>query len=235
MSKDSLKNRRAPIQAIKKPESLRKEVYERIKNALVTNQFHPGQRLEEKYLSDFLQVSRTPIREALTRLEREGLVGSIANRGSFVKRFSVNDILEIMEMREVAEGLAARLFTERADEEEKRHLRETMEPFTIDTVENDIDKYTQANVVFHRTIMRGAGNDRLVATLENLYDHYAVATHRRIIPLTKRERRSLQEHLRVIEAVEEGDSHKAEQEMRQHLRSITDDFVRSSDEIPDLM
>ncbi len=224
-----------PIQAIEKPESLRKEVYERIKNAIVTNKFNPGQRLEEKYLSDSLEVSRTPIREALTRLEHEGLVGSIANRGSFVKRFTVKDILEILELREVNEGLAARLFAERAAEQDVMELRGTMTPFNVDTVEDNIDEYNQANVEFHNIVMQGARNGRLVAALENLYDHYAVATTLRIIPLTKRGARSLREHLRIIAAIEERDSQKAEEEMRLHIRSIIDDFIRSSDEVSDLM
>jgi DNA-binding GntR family transcriptional regulator len=234
--KDDLYERgKAPVRAIKKPESLRREVYERIKTAIVTKKFSPGQRLEEKYLSDSLEVSRTPIREALTRLEHEGLVGSITNRGSFVKRFTVEDILEIMELREVTEGLAARLFAQRAGEKEVKRLRETMEPFTIENVDDDIDEYNQANVEFHNTLMRGARNSRLVSALENLYDHYAVATTLRIIPLTRRGRRSLQEHLRIIEAIQDGEAGKAEDEMRQHIRSIAEDFARSSAEISDLM
>ena len=209
--------------AIEKPDSLRREVYERIKSAIVGRRLNPGERLDEKTLSESLGVSRTPVREALSRLDHEGLVYSCARRGVFVQRFTIKDVLEIIEMREVLEGLATRLFTQRASELERKKLRAIVEPYTTANVGDLIDEYNRDNVRFHDLIMLGSGNSRLVQSLRNLYDHYAMATTVRIIALTKRGGRSVDEHHAIVEAILARDAPLAEQLMRTHIRAVADD------------
>ena len=82
------------LTAINKPESLRQEVYERIKEAIITNQFSPGQKLDEVRIGSMLGVSRTPVREALNRLAQENLAVSEVNRGVYVARITREDLIE---------------------------------------------------------------------------------------------------------------------------------------------
>lgn len=215
------------LTAIKKPESLKQEVYDRIKTAILTNQLAPAQKLDETKIGDLLGVSRTPVREAFTRLAYEGLVFSSPNRGIYVTRITPDDLMEILEIREVLEGLAAASFTNRADAAEVERLAATMQPFTLDNVETLTEEYSLANVEFHNLIMEGAQNERLTRSLNSLYDHLALAKELHLISTTKRAKRSLEEHHRIIAAVRAGDAAEAERQMRLHLGSLRDDVERT--------
>lgn len=216
---------RKVLTAINKPESLRQEVYERIKEAILTNQFDPGQKLDEVRIGEMLGVSRTPVREALNRLAQENLAVSEINRGVYVARVTPQELIEILEIREVLEGLAGRLFTETADAAAIEALKATMQPFTIDTVEKEVEKYNLANVQFHSIIVNGTGKSHLINSIEALYDHLSLAKSMRLISLTKRPVRSFEEHLRIIDAVVSGDAELTERLMRAHIHSLKNDVM----------
>jgi DNA-binding GntR family transcriptional regulator len=219
------------FQSINKPKNLRKTVYERIKKAIISHQLYPGMKLDEKELSERLGVSRTPVREAFARLDQEGLVLIEPNRGVFVSRITVQDLIEVLYMREVLEGLAARLFTDIADEEDIQGLKAIMEPFTEENLYKKIEEYNLANVDFHNYIIKGSKNTRLISTMFNLYDHLSMAKMLKVIPLTGRGLKSFVEHKRLIKAIEEGDPDKAEKILRDHVVSLREDIIENLDKI----
>ena len=205
--------------------NLHEEVYQKLKAAIINSKLYPGMRLNENELSNLFGTSRTPIREAFLRLRQEGFVNNKGpGRGFFVKRITVEDMIEVLQMREALEGLAVRLFTESAKDKKIRRLVEIMNPFTEENLKDMMEDYIIANVNFHKTIIEGSQNVRLISTIRNLYDHLATAKMR-IIDLTGREIKSLLEHKNIIEAILNKDSYKAEKEMRSHVSSLRKDFL----------
>ena len=101
--------------------NLNETIYKKIKKAILTNKFYPGMKLDENELSYLFGISRTPIRESFQRLKQEGFINSKAKRrGFFVSKITAEDVIEVLKMREVLEGLAVRLFTKVASVNEKR-------------------------------------------------------------------------------------------------------------------
>lgn len=205
--------------------NLHEEVYQKLKSAIINNKFYPGLRLDENELCNIFGVSRTPIRESFQRLKQEGFINNKGpGRGFFVKRITVEDMVEVMQIREVLEGLAVRQFTESAKDKKIRRLVEIMSPFTEENLKDMIEDYIIANVNFHKTIIEGSQNARLISTIRNLYDHLATAKMR-IIALTGRGKKSLLEHKNIIDAILNKNSYKAEKEMRFHVSSLRKDFL----------
>ena len=97
------------MKAIKNPPNLKEAVYQRLKESIIRGEISPGSKLVETQISQKLGVSRTPLREAISRLGQEGLLEVVPRHGTFVRKQSVNEILESLEIREALEGLAARL------------------------------------------------------------------------------------------------------------------------------
>ncbi len=219
------------MEPISKPKNLRKQVYKRIKEAIVNHQLYPGMKLDEKQLSEKLGVSRTPIREAFTRLDQEGLVSIEPHRGVFVSRITVRDLIEVLDMREVLEGLSARIFTQRAEEEEIEELKNILRPFTLENVENKIEEYNLANVDFHNCIIDGSKNTRLISTIYNLYDHLSMAKILQIISVTGRAKKSLKQHQNIVKAIEKHESEKVEELTRVHIESLHNDILENLDKI----
>jgi len=204
---------------------LHEEVYQKLKSTIINNKFYPGMRLDEKELCNIFGVSRTPIRESFQRLMQEGFIDNKGSgRGFFVKRIKIEDMVEVLLMREVLEGLAVRQFTESAKDKKIRRLVEIMNPFTEENLKDMMEDYIIANVNFHKTIIEGSHNSRLISTIRNLYDHLAIAKMR-IIALTEREKKSLLEHKNIIKAILNKNSYKAEMEMRFHVSSLRKDFL----------
>ena len=219
------------LKAIENSNNLRTEVYKRIKESIIKHYFLPGMKLDEKQISEKLEVSRTPVREAFNRLVQEGLVNIETGRGVFVSRVTAQDLIEVLYMREVLEGLAARLFTERAEEEDIRKLEKILEPYTEDNVESLLEEYNLANVEFHNFIIEGTKNSRLISTVYNLYDHLTLAKVGQFIKVTGRSVKSLKEHKKIILAITKRDSKKAEDLIKEHICSLRNDILDNLDKI----
>src|SRR5210317_1494632 len=111
-------------------------------------------RLDERALGEQLGVSRTPVREAISRLEQEGIVENIARRGAFVVRKSKNEILDIVDVWAALESMAARLATSRASDAEIAELRSKFTSMDGEDARAHIDEYSDTNIEFHQTIIR---------------------------------------------------------------------------------
>ncbi|MEO8485661.1 MAG: GntR family transcriptional regulator [Betaproteobacteria bacterium] len=205
----------APINA---NASLRDQAYAALKQAIVEADVysHKGEvRLDERQLSLSLGVSRTPIREAMTLLEQEGLLRTVPRRGIFIVRKTKRQIVEMIEMWAAIESLAARLATLNASDEEIAGLRKMFDDFRNSAPAEHINEYSDANIAFHQAIIRLSGSHLMGQTLENLFIHVR-AIRRLTISQADRASRSIVDHMRIIEALEKRDTELAERLVRQH-------------------
>lgn len=197
---------------------LKDKIYDALKQAITAMNIYaePGEpRLDERQLSLELGVSRTPIREAIARLEQEGLVRTVARKGVFVVRKSKREILEMITVWAALESMAARLVTERASEAEIAKLREMFATFEGDRIGAHIDEYSETNISFHQAILRMSRCDLLWQTAENLFIHMRAIRHKTIHE-NHRAERSIIDHLNIIQALEKRDAELAERLVRRH-------------------
>ena len=193
---------------------LRGEVYKILRKGITSGELEPGMRLKEVDLVERLGVSRTPIREALNQLSREGLVEITPRRGAFVKPWGKQEVLEVLLLREVLEGLAGRLAAANMADEEIQVLEELMKDYERGKME-----YSEADRLFHETIVNACGMERLRELIWNLYDSLQM---KKILALSfneqKRIRESIREHRRIIRALRSRDEDKVEQAIRDNFR-----------------
>ena len=198
--------------------SFRDQAYAALKQAIVDADIysHAGEvRLDERQLSLSLGVSRTPIREAMTLLEQEGLLRTVPRRGIFIVRKTKKQIVEMIEMWAALESMAARLATLNASDEDIAGLRTMFDEFRNATPAEHIDEYSDANIAFHQAIIRLSGSHLMGKTIDNLFLHVR-AIRRMTISQSDRAARSIVDHMRIIEALEQRDTELAERLVRQH-------------------
>ena len=198
--------------------ALRARIYRELRAAILEVDVYgdrDAHRLDERQLSRQLAVSRTPVREALQRLEHEGLVVSVPRRGTFVARKTKQEIIETITAWAALESMAARLATLHGSEAEIRLLREMFGEFGEGQVQARIDEYSDSNLRFHQAIMR-MGNSRVLDRLaENLLLHMR-SIRKHTIGERDRAERSIIDHMHIIEALEARDTERAERLVRQH-------------------
>jgi len=205
--------------------ALKDQVYRALKSAITAMDIYSGgegAKLDERRLAETLGVSRTPIREALSRLEQEGLVETIPRKGAFVVRKTKAEILEMVYAWAALESMAARLATERATDEEIGRLRELFGTFGApDGATAQIDEYSDTNIRFHQSIMALSKNATLQALAETLFVHMRAI---RAKTITERDRasRSIIDHMHIIEAIEQRDTDLAERLVREHTFGLAD-------------
>ena len=149
---------------------LREIVYEELKMQILTGEIKPGTRMMEVELADGMGVSRTPIREAIRKLEKEGLVTIEPRRGAYASEASVEDMVDILEVRQELEGLAASLAATRITEEYKKQMIEAAENFKCGLEEGDTEKLIQSDTLFHHVIVDATENNVLVNMVEQLQE-----------------------------------------------------------------
>lgn len=196
------------------------QVTNAIRDAIVTGEYEPGQKLSETALSEYFKVSRTPIREALKQLEREGLVEIIPRVGTCVTKPTEQELKELFTLKEVLEGLAAGLFAEIGNANEIKKVQKAVADMEKALQTSDNKLYVEANSIFHKTILDGANNSKLSYMLNLLlnqipYNRYVFIT----IGDPIRREQSLQEHKDILYAIEKGDRMEAEKMMRHHVRA----------------
>lgn len=140
-------------------------VVSRLREAILRGSFAPGERLDQKEISERLKVSRSPVREALRTLAAEGLVEVIPHRGAVVAELSPDELEEIVAIRSVLEGMAARLAVPKMDVEHLKTLESILKELSQTT---DLDRWIVLNHRFHETIYQLSNRRRLLALIENL-------------------------------------------------------------------
>jgi DNA-binding GntR family transcriptional regulator len=176
-------------------------------------------RLDERHLAEKLGVSRTPIREALARLEHEGLVESVPRRGYFIVRKSRDELVEVIQVWAALESMAARLITERASDAEIASLRTIFSTFENGKIYAKLDEYSEANLAFHQRIIELAGCSTLSKMADSLLIHVRSIRHRTISE-NRRFERSIIDHMEIIEALESRQADLAERLVRDHALGL---------------
>ncbi len=201
--------------------SLGSRAYQELKRIILARQVPPGGKLNEVDLAGALGISRTPVREALNRLEKEGLVQIFPQRGAYVVQFSPEDIYELFLIRENLEGLAAYLAAERMNRESLDRLTSLMRGFQEPYNQKDIQRYAREDFKFHQTIITLSDSRRLVNLVSTLHDQIRMF-RLTSLGLSGRMRTSLNEHMQIINGLRAGKPEESERRMRQHIRHVRD-------------
>ena len=199
--------------------SLVNQAYKELKRILLEHQIPQGGKLNEGELAGALGISRTPVREAINRLAKEGLVEIFPQRGAFVIRFSEEDVNELFLIRENLEGLAAYLAAEKMTGTDLTRLESCVEGFKEPYGKKDIQRYAREDFKFHQTIIKLSDARRLTTLISTLYDHIRIF-RLTTMGLPDRMKVSLAEHDRLIEAFRRKDASEAESLMRRHIRHV---------------
>ncbi len=196
--------------------------YEQVTQWIFSRELLPGQRLVERDLAGRLELSKTPVREALLRLREDGLVNGNFNTGVYVTMITAKDALEIIDMREALEGLAARRAAEKATAGDLAELRSTIAKMEHFLSQNMVQEYARQDLDFHFKIVDISGNVRLRDMLRKLRMQYRVL----MISTMKLPGRGIKttfpEHQAVCEAIVRGDPQAAEESARRHIGFIRD-------------
>ena len=149
--------------------SLREKVFLQLEEDIISGMYKAGEKLTESMLSQKLQVSRTPVREAIRQLELEGLVESIPNKAIIVTGVTREDIEDIYEIRIAIEGLAARRAAQNITEEELERLKEITDLQEFYTMKQDMKQLVKTDGDFHETTFRAAGSKTLKNILSTFH------------------------------------------------------------------
>lgn len=198
-------------------ESLRRQACSLIRQMIVDGDLSPGQPVVELDLAARFQMSRAPIREALVELEKEGLIRRIGSRTRVVAEVTIEDMIEIHEMREMIEGMSARLFAARVTDRQLDELREMAKAIDVP------NKLDEVELAFHDYIIRECGNSRLA--------HFAALANPQLVHMQIRDllirRNKLPSvlqlgngtlHAEIVDALATRDPNKAEEAARAHIR-----------------
>jgi DNA-binding GntR family transcriptional regulator len=187
-------------------------------------------RLDERQLANDLGISRTPVREAMAQLEREGFVRSVPRRGIYVVRKTRAEVIELITAWAALESMAARLITQNASDHEIAELRKMFTKFENGELHARLDEYSEVNIEFHQTIIRLSRNRVLIDLAENLFTHMRMI-RRRTIGDDDRADRSIRDHLNIIQAIEARDTERAEDLVRNHALGLAEHVARHADHL----
>jgi len=213
---------RLNVQPIETNFSLKDKIYDSLKLAITSMNIYAENvdlRLDERQLSEKLATSRTPIREALARLEQEGLVEIVPRKGVYIVRKTKAEILEMITVWAALESMAARLVTLHATDAEIASLRKPFTTFEDGEGKARIDEYSGANIKFHQAIIEMSRCALLKEMTDNLFIHVR-SIRARTIGDSDRADRSIIDHMNIIEAIERHDTDLAERLVREHALNL---------------
>jgi DNA-binding GntR family transcriptional regulator len=207
-------------------ERLSKQVYEILKNMIADHRFEPGTRINVEQITKEVGASRTPVWEAVHRLIQEGLLENIPNRGVFMVSLTPSKALELYSVREVLEGLAARLAAEHVDEKVIKRMAKRLEEQRKVIERGDLVAYSRSDFDFHALVYEASGNRTLQEMLE--------AIKNKMRPISLHIRPMLEDlyedHLGILDALRQHDADKAEKAFRRHNRHMIERIRRSVEE-----
>jgi DNA-binding GntR family transcriptional regulator len=196
--------------------SLGQHVFENLKQAIIRGEVAPGDRLVESRLADALDISRTPVREAIHKLEREGLLRKLPKGGFTVMNLSREDIEETFGIRCVLESYAARLAAQNYSEEELLPLEDKIEEFQRFLDKGQLDELPRINTEFHTLFYALSRSPKLIKMINDLRDQ--IYRFRKILlKMDKWAEVSNQDHRKILDAIRERDVNRVEKVVKQHI------------------
>jgi DNA-binding GntR family transcriptional regulator len=193
--------------------------YQRLRKDIMSGAYSQNERLVEAPLTRTLGVSRNTLRTVLARLEHEGLVVLEPNRGGRVRAFSPEEAHDMLRVREVLEGLVARLAAERATPEQLADLERIVAETGQAVSDDDVMRTSALNRLFHERLIAAAGSPQAAAALDSLY-FPLVKFHFQVALAPGRKLDNLQEHRELLRAIEAHDADSAERLGRLHIERI---------------
>lgn len=206
---------------------LRDVVFEHLREAIVEGRLKPGQRLMEVQLAEQLGVSRTPVREAIRKLELEDLVVMIPRKGAYVANMSLKDIIDLLEIRASLEGLAAYLAAERITDEDIKKLELISEELEESINELDIESLLKKDVEFHECIFKCTNNKKLHQLINSLWEQVYrfrvtyVSDYDSTINI-------IEEHKMILDAIKRRDSELAKQYAMKHIQTAENFMIETT-------
>lgn len=206
---------------------LRDVVFENLRTAILDGNLKAGQRLMEVQLAEQLGVSRTPIREAIRKLELEGLVVMLPRKGAYVANMSFKDLIDVLEVRASLEGLAGSLAAERRRDEDIEELEKLSKEFEQCVREADVEGVLKKDVEFHEKIFSMANNKKLFQLITSLWEQ----VHRFRVTYVSNYEASLslvEEHNRILQAIKNGDSDLTKKYATEHIEIAEQFFMNNT-------
>ncbi len=210
----------------KKPRSRRVDLLKVLRERIARQEIAPGSKLREQELAQEFGVPRASVRETFCSLEERGLIERIPNRGAIVARLDLSQVFEIYDLREVLEGLCARLATQNTSPESWQDMVELFDgPMQEHVRQNDYESFIAGYGLFRRRLIEAAANPVLANMLDSIYEK-TQAIIRRIIILPGRAEQGLSEHRAVLAAIRSGKAEEAEHLRRLNMRSAKEYLKR---------
>jgi len=205
---------------------LREVIFNTLRQAIILGELKPGERLMEVHLAEKMGVSRTPVREAIRKLELEGLVNMVPRKGAHVADLSVKDIMDVLEVRACLDGLATSLAATRITQDEIKELKHIHTQF-INYIEKDnLQGSIKKDVEFHDVIYRSSRNERLIQITSNLREQ---VQRFRVIYLKdySNTKDIINEHNDIIDALIAKDPSKAQEVAQKHIKKQEETIIKS--------
>lgn len=210
---------------INRPRSLMEDITNSLQDAIIEGRLHPGQQIVEKKLQETLGVSRAPIREALMKLEGQGLVDIFPRKGSFVRRITSRFIQECFTVRAWIEGLAARLSLQHLKESDYDQLDEILKDMAQLAENKDFKGYFYRHWDFHNVFIKKSHNELLIQQIETLRRQSLWLSYS-ITYFEKNHVLSQKIHAQIIDVFRKGDADKVEKKIRSHILNAAGDYVK---------
>jgi DNA-binding GntR family transcriptional regulator len=224
-------NERLVVAPIGSRETFKNKAYQALRDVIVSSGVYRSRtdmRLDERQLAQDFGISRTPVREAMAQLEREGFVRSIPHRGIYVVRKTRHEVIEMITAWAALESMAARLVTQSASDQEIAGLRRMFAKFDGTTLHAELDEYSEVNIAFHQAIIELSGNQVLIQLAANLFTHMRMIRGA-TIGEDDRADRSIHDHMNIIQALEARDTERAEDLVRQHALGLAEHVAKHVD------
>ncbi len=196
---------------------LRLQAYDVLRDAILTGQLEPGEHLGEEKVCRQLGISRSPLREALRRLEADGLIRIVPRQGAIVTEITKRDVADLFVVRKALEGLVARLATENITSKELAELDRICRAMEQCIGEHNVPAVVKANSQFHEVLIQASGNKWLSSFMAGLRDHIQ-RVYSSSIGYLDRAPQSLAEHLEIIEALRNRNAAAAEEVATKHVQ-----------------
>lgn len=193
--------------------------YRFVKEKILNDTFKPSQKLIESELSELIGVSRNTIKKALLKLEQENLVKIEDNKGATIKSFTLEEIINYMEIREVLEGLVAKTAAANIRDEDLQKLEEILAEMEIVLKKNKLDEYSNFNKEFHQIIYSVSKNVQAVEMINRIKTQL-LRYHFRTILVPGRNKQSMKEHRKIFEALKSRDEQSAEETVKSHIAHV---------------
>ncbi len=209
--------------------TLKDHIYDELRSAILDMNIYSANadlRLDERTMAEQLGISRTPIREALARLEKDGFVEILPRKGVYIRRKSLDEILEMIVAWAALESMAARLAAEKASDAELKSLRTLAARHSVVEASAHIAEYSEANIKFHQRILELSKCTLLKTIADGLFLHMH-AVRRQAMGEDDRATRSVVDHMGIIEALESRDPDLAGDRVREHTMQLHNHIRRT--------